>query len=102
LPPPDHTVWQRSNPTRQRFNGGRGRFGHGSRSLGDLQHAIDQAQNGDTLLLSPGVYSARPTPSPKISAGNCQAHRTTVNASHGFIIKDKALRLVGAGRTTPR
>jgi len=68
----------------------------------DLQQAIDQAGDGDTLIVAPGYYSARPEPYPENLAGNTEQHRTTVNASRGFLVKDKALTIRGSGpdRTT--
>lgn len=62
---------------------------------GDLQYAIDQAADGDTLILREGIYSARPEPYTEELCGNCQEHRTTVNASWGFLIVNKALTITG-------
>jgi hypothetical protein len=69
---------------------------------GDLQHAIDEAQNSDTLIVKAGVYSAKPEPYTEELCGNCQDHRTSVNASRGFLIEGKALILRGedAAKTT--
>jgi parallel beta-helix repeat protein len=69
---------------------------------GELQYAIDQAADGDTLFLRPGIYSARPQAFDEELCGNCQQHRTKVSASRGFLIKDKALHLTAedAEKTT--
>jgi parallel beta-helix repeat protein len=69
---------------------------------GELQYAIDQASDGDTLLLRPGMYSARPQAFDEELCGNCQQHRTKVSASRGFLIKDKALHITSeeADKTT--
>lgn len=64
---------------------------------GDLQFAIDQAADGDTLLLRPGVYSAHPEAFTEELCGNCLDHRTPVNASRGFLIAGKALHIIGSG-----
>jgi parallel beta-helix repeat protein len=68
----------------------------------DLQYAIEQAQDGDTLLLNAGVYSARPESYTETLCGNALEHRTSVDASRGFLIQDKGLHILGsgAGRTT--
>ncbi len=65
----------------------------------DLQFAIDQAEDGDTLLIAPGVYSARPEPFTEELGGNTPEHQTTVNASRGFLINGKTLCLAGSGTT---
>ncbi len=69
---------------------------------GDLQHAIDVASDGDTLILRNGVYSAKAGPFTEELCGNCGEHRTTVNASRGFQIEGKALTITGtdAAKTT--
>ena len=65
--------------------------------FGDLQNAIDQAQDGDTLIIEPGVYSAKAQVYHEELCGNCQEHRTLVIASRGFLIEGKALTIVGSG-----
>ncbi len=61
----------------------------------DLQYAIDQAQDGDTLRLNPGIYSARPEPFSEALCGNALEHKTAVEASRGFLIQDKRLHILG-------
>jgi hypothetical protein len=69
---------------------------------GDLQRAIDEARDSDTLIVKAGVYPAKPQPYTEELCGNCQDHRTTVNASRGFLIEGKVLIIRGedAARTT--
>jgi len=63
----------------------------------DLQRAIDSAADGDRLLLMPGTYEAHPDSYPEGLCGNCEEHRTDVKATRGFLIKGKALDMVGSG-----
>ncbi len=78
-----------------------GKTGEGTGSRGKpfvgLQNAIDRCDDGDTLRLLPGVYEAEPSPFPEELCGNCQNHRTPVNATRGFFIEGKRLTLEGAG-----
>ncbi len=64
---------------------------------GDLQHALDQAQDGDTLLIAEGTYAAQPVPFIEELCGNAAQHRTPVKASRGFLIAGKGLTIIGAG-----
>lgn len=63
----------------------------------NLQSAIDQAQDGDTLLLQSGFYSAHPETFTEALCGNCLEHRMTVKASRGFLIEGKTLHIIGSG-----
>jgi hypothetical protein len=63
----------------------------------DLQTMIDRAQDGDTIFIGAGVHRADPEPFLEQLCGNCQEHRTQVEATRGFLIEAKALTLVGAG-----
>ncbi len=72
------------------------------RVTSDLQKAIDQAKSGDTLLLAKASFTATPTHFIEPLCGNCLETRTPVAATYGFIIKDKALALVGADRAGTR
>ena len=78
---------------------GDGKAGSGSEDdpFRDLQYAIDFAEDGDKILIMPGVYEAHPDSYPEELCGNCETHKTYVKASRGFWIKDKALELVGSG-----
>jgi poly-gamma-glutamate synthesis protein (capsule biosynthesis protein) len=75
------------------------RLGSGSKidPFRDLQAAIDSAADGDRLLLMPGTYEAHPDSYPEQLCGNCEQHRTDVQATRGFLIKGKALEIVGSG-----
>jgi parallel beta-helix repeat protein len=64
----------------------------------NLQSAIDNAADGDTLHIRPGRYSAEPDTFTEALCGNCENHQTEVKASRGFYIHDKALSLVGLER----
>ncbi|MEW5702943.1 MAG: right-handed parallel beta-helix repeat-containing protein [Candidatus Zixiibacteriota bacterium] len=64
---------------------------------GDLQSALEHAVTGDTILLAPGTYEAKPVEFVDSLCGNCQDQRTKHRASHGFHVKDKSLWIVGAG-----
>jgi len=68
----------------------------------DLQIALDYVFDADRILIMPGTYEAHPDSFPEDLCGNCQTHRTYVKATRGFLIKDKALEIVGSGteRTT--
>ena len=63
-----------------------------------LQKAIDDAGDGDTLLLQAGIYYADPQAFSDPLCGNCLTHATVVAASTGFVIRDKSLALIGRGR----
>lgn len=67
----------------------------------NLQWVLDSvAQNGDTLLLTPGRYEAEPIPYTEEVCGNCENPRTEVHATVGFWIHDKALVILGMARDT--
>jgi hypothetical protein len=63
----------------------------------DLQKAFDSAVDGDTVIISPGRYVSKPYAFTEALCGNCQEHKTKVDASRGFLIKEKGLTIVGAG-----
>jgi hypothetical protein len=71
--------------------------GSPARPWRDLQEAIEHAAHGDTLRLAPGVYRAQPAPFTDDLCGNCEAHRTSVQATRGFLVAGKSLTIVGAG-----
>lgn len=64
----------------------------------DLQCAINHAADGDTLYIDAGRYTAYPEPFFEELCGNCQEHRTAVQASRGFLIENKALHIIGSGQ----
>jgi hypothetical protein len=68
----------------------------------DLQAVIDHASDGDTLILGPKIFEAQATRFTDPLCGNCGQPQTEVAASYGFIIKDKGLVLIGAGRKQTR
>lgn len=68
----------------------------------DLQAVIDHASDGDTLILGAKTFEAEPTRFTDSLCGNCLDPQTEVAASYGFIIKDKGLVVIGAGRKQTR
>ncbi|MBN1213173.1 MAG: right-handed parallel beta-helix repeat-containing protein [candidate division Zixibacteria bacterium] len=68
----------------------------------DLQGIIDFARDGDTLYLGAKAFEATPRAFTDPLCGNCQDTRTPVRASYGFIIKDKALVIIGRDRNQTR
>jgi poly-gamma-glutamate synthesis protein (capsule biosynthesis protein) len=78
---------------------GDGQVGSGSANdpFRDLQFAIDSATEWDRILIMPGTYEAHPDSYPEELCGNCQEHKTHVQATRGFLIKDKALEIIGSG-----
>jgi len=68
----------------------------------DLQAVIDHASDGDTLTLGAKTFEAKPTRFTDPLCGNCLDPQTEVAASYGFIIKDKGLVVIGAGRKQTR
>lgn len=78
---------------------GNGKVGSGSVDdpFRDVQRAIDSAKDGDQIVILPGKYEATPAPYIEDLCGNCQEHKTQVNATRGFLIKGKAIHLIGAG-----
>jgi parallel beta-helix repeat protein len=63
----------------------------------DLQRAIDASVDGDVIKLAPGTYAAEPGTFVEALCGNCENHRTDVEATVGFVVFGKALHIVGAG-----
>ena len=63
----------------------------------DLQTAIDKAGSGDTIRIAPGIFGAKAQPLPETLCGNCENHVTKVQASRGFLIKNKSLVMSGSG-----
>lgn len=63
-----------------------------------LQDAINQCEDGDTLILQTGLYQARPGAFIDSLCGNCLEQKTEVNASTGFTIRNKSIVIIGAGK----
>ncbi len=63
-----------------------------------LQDAIDMCDDGDTLILTAGIYQAPPDEFLDSLCGNCLDQKTVVHASTGFDIKNKSVVIIGAGR----
>lgn len=67
-------------------------------STRELQLAFDSASDGDTIFIRAGTYEATPAPYIEELCGNCEEHKTQVQASRGFLIRDKALTIIGSGK----
>jgi len=65
-----------------------------------LQEFIDRAGDGDTILLGGGIFRAAPRAFIDSLCGNCEEHRTPVNATAGFVVSGKGLVIIGTGRGT--
>ncbi|MCJ7423773.1 right-handed parallel beta-helix repeat-containing protein [Candidatus Bathyarchaeota archaeon] len=63
----------------------------------DLQHALNQAEDGDTVFIFPGTYEARAEEYVEELCGNCEVHKTEAVASKGFLIQGKGLSIIGSG-----
>ncbi|MDP3024427.1 MAG: right-handed parallel beta-helix repeat-containing protein [candidate division Zixibacteria bacterium] len=66
--------------------------------LRDLQNAFDQAKDGDTIFIFQGTYEAKPQEYIEELCGNCQEHKTRVNATRGFLVENKGLSIIGSGK----
>jgi|SRR3990170_1154604 len=76
------------------------KIGIGSKQepLRDLQYSFDQVKDGDTIFIFPGTYEAKPEEYVEDLCGNCQDHKTRVNATRGFLIQNKGLNIIGSGK----
>jgi hypothetical protein len=63
----------------------------------NLQIALDQAAQGDTVIIRPGRYVSQAYAYPESLCGNCENHITPVKASRGFLVADKGLTIIGSG-----
>ncbi len=63
----------------------------------DLQSALSNSADGDTVLIKPGKYISQSYAFPETLCGNCENHMTPVKASRGFLIENKGLTIIGAG-----
>ena len=66
-------------------------------ALHDLEAALAVARNGDTIIVGPGTWDAVPEPFVEGLCGNCEEHGTSVEATTGFAVLGKAVRIIGAG-----
>jgi hypothetical protein len=64
----------------------------------DIQATVDYASDGDTIIIGPRTFYAKNHPFVDSLCGNCKKHKTAVSADYGFIIKGKALHLIGVDR----
>jgi hypothetical protein len=69
----------------------------------NLQSVIDFAVTGDTIVLAANkTFEAKPIAFTDPLCGNCQDPKLSARASYGFIIKDKALTIIGQDRQTSK
>jgi parallel beta-helix repeat protein len=59
---------------------------------------IENASDGDTIILKKGTYTARGKPYKENICGNCENPSTEVHATVGFHIKEKSLSIRGEER----
>jgi hypothetical protein len=64
----------------------------------DLQSVINFASHGDTIILGAKVFEAQPSAFTEPLCGNCEQAQTDVQATTGFVIRNKALALIGTDR----
>ena len=64
----------------------------------NLQETLDYASNGDTIFIGTKTFEAKPIQFVDSLCGNCTDHKTEVNASYGFLVKNKSLIIVGLDR----
>lgn len=68
----------------------------------DLQAVLNLAQSGDTVVLSANTFQASPKAFTDSLCGNCLDPKTPVKASHGFLVKNKSLVIMGIDRRVCR
>jgi hypothetical protein len=68
----------------------------------DLQSVINYAGSGDTILLGEKTFEATPSDFTDSLCGNCQDPQMNAQASYGFIIRGKALTIIGKNRESSR
>jgi len=68
----------------------------------DLQSVINYASAGDTIVLAGKDFEARRTPFTDPLCGNCEDPHTPVEASYGFVVRNKGLTIMGRDRVTTR
>ena len=73
-----------------------GQTGNGTKEnqFRELQHAFDQAKDGDTVFIFPGTYEAESEEYIDELCGNCEEHKTKVNATRGFLIQGQGLNII--------
>jgi len=77
-------------------------MGTKSKPYKDLQYAIDKCDDGDTILVMPGEYSAEAHTFLEDLCGNCQEHRRDLQATRGFLIEGKGLNIIGTDKEKVR
>jgi len=95
-------VQQAGPPTLYVDDLGDGEVGDGSSTdpFRDLQHALDTAPDGSTLLIAEGRYLAEPRETVDPTCGNCddEGFRRDIPITVGFSVRDKSIHLQGSDR----
>ena len=86
-----HVIYVGDDNTRSRQDGFRNGY------YNDFQTAIDKASDNDTIRIAPGIFQAKSVPFPETLCGNCENHITQVEATRGFLIRNKSLVIIGSG-----
>ena len=84
-------IYVGNEPTRFGLSGNEDNF------YNELQQGLDQAGDGDTVIIAPGTFQATSVAFTETLCGNCEKHVTRVQASHGFLVENKGLCIVGSG-----
>ncbi len=64
----------------------------------NLQSVLNLAQDGDTVVLYANTFKANPVAFTDPLCGNCLDPKTPVNATVGFMVKNKSLVIMGIDR----
>lgn len=65
----------------------------------DLQATFDYAADGDTIMIGRKNLEAEPVEFTDSLCGNCQDQQTPVQATYGYIIRNKSLHITGLDRS---
>jgi hypothetical protein len=68
----------------------------------DLQAVINFASDGDTIILTEKTFEAVPRKFIDSLCGNCQDQQTAIDATAGFVVKNKGLVIIGTSREESR
>ncbi|HBC46271.1 MAG TPA: hypothetical protein DCZ43_04425, partial [candidate division Zixibacteria bacterium] len=79
-----------------------GKIGTGTKDdpFRNPQSAFNAGANLDTVLIVPGTYQAAQVAFIDSLCGNCEKQKTRVKATHGYLIQNKGLVIIGAGVDT--
>ena len=63
----------------------------------NLQNAVNSCDDGDTLIVLPGLYKIEPEYFVEELCGNCSEHKTQVITTRGLLIENKRIAVKGSG-----